>query len=631
MIDTLKAIEPDSPIVWPQGLPRDESDLAAAHTAIEKEGEEEEAEITNIHAENHYERGDVEQGFAEADVIIERRYRVPRVHQTYMEPHAVVADPDPLRGDVTIYTATQGQYMVRDDVARILSLPKRKVHVVPMTLGGGFGAKYGILDAMTAAIALAMQRPVKVQLTRSEDFMTTTPSPEIIIDLKTGAKKDGTLTALEARVLLDNGAFAFAIGGIVAALLGGYYKFPNLKIDCYEVITNKPPAGAYRAPGAPQATFAIESNMDDMAEQLGLDPLEFRMQNAAETGDPMGNNQPWPNIGLKQCLEMAAAHPLWKNRGQQPNEGVGLAVGAWPCFMGPAASVCHVDSDGTVKIHVGSVDISGVNSAFVLVAAEELGVPPEQIEIIQGDTDTGPYAPNSGGSQVTYSVAGAVAGAAREARQKLLKLAADQFEARVDDLEIVDGNVRVKGVPDRSVTIAELAATAQSKLDGPGPIIGEGHTAIGENAPGFVVHIVKVKVDPTTGYVQPTDYVSIQDVGFALNPTMVDGQIHGGVVQGLGYALHEAMIYDENGQLLTGTLMDYDVPKADAVPSIESIRVNNPAPLGPYGARGVGEPPIIAGPAAVANAIKAATGVRITELPITREMLWHALHQNGHG
>jgi CO/xanthine dehydrogenase Mo-binding subunit len=369
--------------------------------------------------------------------------------------------------------------------------------------------------------------------------------------------------------------------------------------------------------------------MDDMAAELGIDPLDFRMKNAAEEGDPMGNNQKWPNIGLKQCLELAKEHPLWKNRPTNVNEGVGLAVGAWPCFMGPAASVCRVDSDGTIKIHVGSVDISGVNSSFVLVAAEELGVHPDQIQIIQGDTDSGPYAPNSGGSQVTYSVAGAVAGAAREVKQKLLDLAADHFEARVDDLEMKEGQVRVKGVPDRSITIAELASMAQSQANGPGPIVGQGHTAIGENAPGFVVHMVKVEVDPNTGHVQPTAYVSIQDVGFALNPTMVDGQIHGGVVQGLGYALHEAMVYSEDGQLLTGSFMDYDIPKANTVPNIESIRVNNPSPHGPYGARGIGEPPIIAGGAAVANAIKNATGVRITELPIRGEVLWRALHGNG--
>jgi CO/xanthine dehydrogenase Mo-binding subunit len=297
--------------------------------------------------------------------------------------------------------------------------------------------------------------------------------------------------------------------------------------------------------------------------------------------------------------------------------------------MSPASSVCRVDEDGTVRIHVGSVDISGVNSSFALIAAEVLGVPPDRIEIIQGDTETGPFAGPSGGSQITYSVAGAVANAAQEAKKQLLTLAADHFEAAVDDLELKDGQVQVKGVPERKISIGELAQKAQSKAGGPGPIVGQGNSAVEINAPGFVAHLVKVKVDPSTGRVTPTQYVAVQDVGFALNPLMVEGQIHGGVVQGIGWGLHEAMVYDEDGQLLTASLMDYDVPKAYRVPGIETILVHNPSPTGPFGARGIGEPPITAGAAAIANAIKDATGVRVTELPIREETLWRALHGNG--
>jgi CO/xanthine dehydrogenase Mo-binding subunit len=624
-VDLLAAMSPGAPVIWPEGLPRDESDLTAAHAAIEVEKEVAKQALSNVHTEEHFKRGDVTQGFKEAAVIIERTYTTPVVHQSYLEPHAVVAEPDSFRGTLTVYTGTQGQFMVRDDLARILGLPKSKVRVVPMTMGGGFGAKYGIIEPLAGAVALALQRPIRLVFTRSEDYLSTTPSPASRIELKTGASQDGRLTAIQAKVMLDNGAFAFGLGGIVATLLGGYYKCPNVQIDCCEVITNKPQAGAYRAPGAPQATFAIESNIDDIIRALQLDPLEFRLKNAVETGDPTGAGEAWPHLGLKLCLERLREHPAWKNRRKNANEGIGLAIGGWPCFMTPSSAICRVDTDGAVRLHVGSVDISGVNSTYVLIAAEILSIPPDQVEIIQGDTQSGPFGAHSGGSQTTYSMAGAIANAAEEAKKKLLSLASDHFEASAEDLELKDGRVQVKGVPDRTIAIAELAAMSHSKGGGPGPIIGEGHTAIEQNAPGFVVHLAKVAVDPDTGQVTPLQYLAIQDVGFALNPMLVEGQIHGGTIQSLGYALSEAMIYDEEGQLLTGSLMDYALPRFDTTPPIEAVMLTNPSPLGPFGARGIGEPPIIPGPAVMGNAIMDAVGVRITNLPMRSETVWKAI------
>lgn len=623
IVDVLAAMAPDAPIIWPDGFPKSDFDLSAAHANVDKEGEKEQQQ-SNIFAENHYSRGDIEQGFAEADLVVSHTYRTQVVHQGYLEPHACLAEPDPLGKGVIIYTATQGQFLVRDEVAQLLGLPVSQVRVVPLAVGGAFGAKYGILEPLTAALALAVQRPVQLLLSRAEDFLTTTPAHATVIDLKTGVKKDGALTALQARIVADNGVFAFPVVGIIATLLGGYYKCPHLQIDGFEVITNKPQMGAYRAPGAPQATFAIESNMDEMARLLELDPLAFRLQNAAETGDPMGNGRPWPAIGLKQCLETMREHPAWRDRHTEPNEGIGLAIGGWPAFMTPSATFCKVDSDGSVTLQLGTVDISGANSSFVLVAAEVLGVAPEQVSIIQGDTQTGPYGPNSGGSQVTYSMAGAVAGAAEEARRKLLAVAADEFEASDEDIELVDGAARVKGVPDWTIPIGQLVRKAQSKRPGPGPIVGEGHTAVPENAPGFVAHLVKVRVDLVTGEVRPVHYLAVQDVGFALNPTMVEGQMQGGAIQGLGWGMYEAMRYTPEGQLLSGSFMDYGLPRADMVPAVETILVENPSPHGPFGARGVGEPPITAGAAALANAVRDAAGVRLTELPITAEALWRA-------
>lgn len=630
-IDLAEAIKDDAPTIWPHGLPTDEVDLTAQHAAVKHEAAiEGEINPNNVCDKLNFKRGDTAQGFKEAEVIIERTYRTATVHQGYLEPCSAVAEPDPIKGSITVYTSTQGQFIVRNEVARLLSLPKNKVRITPMTVGGAFGAKYGIVEPLAAAAAMVVQRPVKLVLTRIEDFLTTTPSPASIIELKTGARADGTLCALEAKVYLDNGIFKFALGGIAGMLLGGYYKCDNVNITCYEVNTNKPQAGAYRAPSAPQISFALESNIDDMAEALGLDTMTFRLKNAAQDGDPMGNNDPWPSLGLKSCLEQLQQHPVWQNRAAKgPNEGVGIAIGGWPCGAGPAASVCRVDEDGTVRLTVGSVDISGVNSSLVLIAAEILGVSPDQVELFQGDTVTGPLAPPSGGSQVTYSVSAAVSNAAQSARKKLLQLAADDFEAAVEDMDIKDGKVFVKGLPDRSVTVAELAAKAANTAGGPGPIIGEGTSAVEKNAPAFVAHLAKVKVDPDTGQVKLTDFVAVQDVGFALNPMLVEGQIHGGVVQGIGWGLHETMVYDDGGELLSASFMDYDMPKAGTVPNIEAIMIDNPSSLNPFGARGVGEPPITAPAAAIANAIKDATGVRVAQLPIRPETLWQALHGNG--
>ena len=629
IVDATAAAADDAPLVWPNGLPGQQEDAAGQHAAVGDDNSGEKQRCTgNVHQIHTFDRGDVTKGFEEADVVVERTYDTAIVHQGYMEPLAAVAQPDPVGGALTIYTATQAATYVRDQIAGLLSLKNSKVRVVPMTLGGGFGAKCNLIEPLVAAVAVALQRPVRLVLTRAEDFLTSTPSPGIVVHLKTGARQDGTVTAIEASAVIDNGVFPWSVGGLYSALLGGYYKFPNLKIRCREVLTHKPQVGAYRAPSAPQATFAIESNIDDMASQLGCDPLEFRLKNAVEAGDPMGNDAPWSSIGMRKCLEAMREHTASSNREKDPGEGIGIAVGGWPGGFSPAAAICRVASDGTIRIHVGSVDISGVNSSFVLVAAETLGVSPDQVEIITGDTTTNPHGPASSGSCVTYSVAGAVAEAAEAAKEKLLSIAADHLEARSEDLELHNGNVQVKGVPDRAVAIGELAAIGENKAGGPGPVIGNGCVAPAGNGPGFVVHLAKVRVDADTGHVTVTGYVAVQDVGFALNPLMINGQIHGGVAQGIGWGLHEAMIYDADGELLTTAFSDYDLPKARAVPDIETVIVQDPSPDGPFGVRGVGEPPIIPGAAAIANAIRDATGVRVTKLPIRPETLWREMRKN---
>lgn len=621
--DVIDALS-DERLVWPHGAPQAGAGMASVHGG--EDNGESSAKASNIEEQRVFERGDVSAGFSQATVVIERTYTNAWVHQGYMEPHAVVAEPGARPGEVTVYTSTQGQYVVRNEVSTALGLRERDVKVVPMTVGGGFGAKYGIIDALVVAVALKLKKPVKMVLSRSEDMLTTMPAPGTVIDLKIGADQTGRITAIQVRAVIENGVFKFGHAGIIATIIGGMYKCDNVRIETLEVVTHKAPTGAYRAPGVPQALFALESSIDELARALGMDVLEFRDANAVEEGDPNGTNRPWPKIGLKTCLERVREHPTWKNRGSSPNadgsrEGVGLAIGGWPGAFAPAGAVCRVDTDGTVRLHVGSVDISGVHSSMVLIAAETLGVHPDDVEIVQGTTDSGPFAPSSGGSQVTISLSGAVHDASLQVKDQLLELAAKHFEAHRDDLEIEDGQARVKGVPEKSIGIGQLARLGQRTAGGPGPVVAEGRAAIKSGAPGFTAQLVRVRVDPDTARVTPLEFVTIQDVGFALNPMLVEGQMHGGGAQGLSMGLYEGMHFSD-GNLISSNFLDYAFPRAEDVPPIEAIIVQEASQSGPFGARIVGEPPITAGAAAVANAIRDAVGVRVTELPVKPETLW---------
>lgn len=624
--DAAQALK-DETLVWPAGTPRPDVDMATLHGGAAQKHEQ--RPPSNIHEQREFKRGDAAQAMQNAHTVIERTFHNARVHQTYMEPHAVVAQPGVKQGEVTVYTSTQGQYVVRGEVARALGLKEKDVHVIPMTVGGGFGAKYGLLDALTAAVALHLRRPVRLVLSRTEDMQTTTPTPEIEIKVRLGADKDGNMLGLEVDALIENGALPSGHTGIIAAMIGGMYRCENVRIAGSEVLTNRPPVGAYRAPGVPQALFALESCIDELARTLKKDPLELRLQNAVQKGDPTGTGQPWPDIGLKDCLERAKEHPIWKNRNQTPNEGVGLAAGGWPGAFSPAGAVCRVDTDGTVRLHVGSVDISGVHSSMVLIAAETLGVHPDNVEIVQGNTDSGPYAPNSGGSQVTISLSGAVLDASTQVKEQLLDLAAHHFEAHKDDVELAEGQAKVKGIPDKTISLGKLAQLGQRLPGGPGPVVAEGRAALKAGAPGFMAQLVRVRVDPDTGHVTPLAAATIQDAGFALNPLLVEGQMHGGTAQALSIGLYEAQTYAD-GQLTNPNFMEYVFPRADDLPPLQAVIVERPSESGPFGARVVGEPPMTAGAAAIANAIMDAVGVRVTELPVKPEALWKAM-QNKKG
>ena len=624
VVDPLAAMTPEAPVIRPKEL---EGEWAEAGMHATVSGGEEldvrrlPANVTNA---VRFQRGDVMQGFASADVVIERTYRTPFVHQAYLEPHASVAVPRP-DGGVTIYTTTQGQFYCRNVTATTLGLPHEMVTIVPMEVGGGFGGKTVLLEPLVAAVALRLGRLVKLVLTRTEEFLLATPAPAAIFELRAGARRDGTLTALRARVIFDSGAYPGAPVTIALLLLGGTYRWGHLDLLGYEVLTNKPGTGAYRAPGVPQATFALEQLIDELARAIGQDPLELRLRNAARTGDLQPNGVPWPPIGLVDVLERARQHPLWRSRQRRPNEGWGIAVGGWPGGIEPCAANIRLNHDGTFTVTLGAIDITGTHTVLAMIAAEVLEQPVERIRVKLLPTDGAPYAGMSGGSKITYTVGLAVQAAAEDAKRQLLEIAANELEAAPEDLELVDGAIRVRGMPDRQITLREIAHLSMVFGGKYAPVYGTGRSVVRQQSPGFNAQIAHVAVDPDTGEVEVLDLVAIQDVGRALNPALVEEQVHGGVGQGIGWALHEAMRWSENGQPLNPSFLDYDLPKASQLPPIAVELVEVPSPIGPFGAKGVGEPPVVPTAAAIANAIADAIGVHLSELPITPERVLAAL------
>lgn len=630
-----EALAEDAPLVWPDGVPTGSED-AGEHGADVGSGamEQEQQKVTNIAQEGAYIRGDIEAGFAAADVIVEHTYTSPMVHQSSLETHGIIAQPDPVTGGMAVWSSTQDPFGARKEIAGVLGVPESLVRVKGAVIGGGFGAKFTLYDPLVALVARKMNRPVKLTLTRSEELLATNPAPPIRIDLKLGARRDGTLTALQARVFLDAGCYPMKLAKFVGFQVGSYYPVANMDIHVKEALTFKQSTGAYRAPGAPTAFFAIDTAIDEIAEKLGLDSIEVRLKNAACPGDLLADGDTWPGMGMRETLMQIREHPLWKNRDQirAAGRGVGVAIGGWMGGTSPAAAACNVNRDGMVQIHIGAMDISGSATGFTLLAAEAFGVSPDRIQIITSDTDNSPFATGTGGSKMTYTTGVAVIKAAEEARRQVLAIAAEEFEAAVEDLEIVDGNVRVRGTPTKSIPLGEIAAEGMKFGADHPPVFAHGRAVVTDQSPGFSAQLIEVEVDQETGEVKVLKQVIAQDVGRAINPMAVEGQMVGGGVQGLGWALYERMIYGEDGQLLTGSWIDYAVPASiQSAPEVETIIIEIPSEHGPFGARGVGEPPVTPTAAAVANAIAHATGVRMTSIPMTPPDVLRALKSNnGH-
>jgi CO/xanthine dehydrogenase Mo-binding subunit len=632
VVDVEAAMAPGAPRARMQEQGGDGHDVGGMHASVDAGDEDAPAEdlSENVDGRQRLTRGDAGAAMAGAAARVSARLRTSWVHQGYLEPQAATAWLDP-EGDLVVSTATQGAFASRQQLAELFGRPLDRVRVRPTPLGGAFGGKLMLPEPLAAGAAIVLQRPVRLAYTRIEDFAAGNPAPGQLFELELGATADGELAAIRGRVTCDRGMNEeFGVEAISAMLTIGPYRWTAHDLRAYGVLTNRVPSGAYRAPGATPAAFAVETLLDELAAALRLDPIELRLRNVIAEGDLGVDGNPFPAFGARECLERVRDHPLWRGRGDLPDgEGVGVAIGYWPGGLEPAAATCRLDADGGLTIITGAVDMSGVETGFVAIAAETFGLAPEQVRVVAGDTAGAPYAGLSGGSKITYTVGRAVERAAEQAREQLLDIAAQELEIAPEDLEIADGVVRPAGSPAQGIAIEQLAKRVLTFGSPYAPVEGHAGVAQTSRAPSAAAHLSHVRVDGETGQVSLLRHVVVQDVGRVLNPALVEGQMLGGTAQGLGWALYEELRHDEDGRLRTGTFVDYAIPSFGAVPPIETGIVEVAAPDGPFGAKGIGEAPVIAAAAAVANAIAAATGARMRELPMTATAVWAAMNARG--
>lgn len=568
-------------------------------------------------------RGDVEQGFAQADLVHETSYSTKMVHQGYIEPTATAAWAQD-DGKVTVWSTTQGIFGIRRSLCDLLEFSLDRINVIPMEVGGAFGGKiYAILEPLAVVLSRKSGRPVKMVMTRAEVFRATGPGAPAHIMVKTGTRKDGTLTACYARIIMDAGAFAGSPVSAASIVSFAPYKVDNLKIDGYDVVTNKPRVQAYRAPGGTPAGFAIESHMDEVAEQLGIDPLQFRMINAVEEGDRMTNDQIYNRIGLKEMLIRVSEHPAWTTPLEPgPYRGRGFAAGFWQGATLASSAYVLVHSDGSITLNSGQVDLTGTRTTMGQIVAQEMQVPLDTVSVRVGDTESTPYTDLSAGSRTAYSFGAAVHEACQQAMAQLKAHAAEQFDVTPAEVEYGSGRFWVRENQEQSVDLSTIAMGSARRATG--PVCGYGAVTRLQAAPQFGANVVDVEVDPETGKVSILRYTIFQDVGKAINPAMVEGQMQGGAAQGIGWAITEYYDYDQ-GVLRNPTLLDYRIPTALDLPMLDTVIIEVPASDGPYGVRGVGEVPIIPPPAALASAISQAVGVRLNKLPMTPEAVFWAI------
>ena len=569
---------------------------------------------SNVAAHLSYEKGDAEKGFAEADVIVEREYTTASVHQGYIEPHNSTAfwSAD---GQLNVWTSTQGAFAVRAAVADVLRLPVSRVKVTPMEIGGGFGGKItAYLDAITALLSRKAAAPVKQAMTRTEVFEASGPAPGSWMRVKVGAKNDGKLTAVELEVAMDAGAYPGSPVMQAMTCAFGCYDVENGKVDGYDVVVNKPKTAAYRAPGSPQAAFGVETAMDELCQQLGIDAVEFRLLNAAKEGTRRIEGPVARKIGLVECLEAARNHDHYKSAVEGENRGRGVAAGYWMNRGFQSSCVITVNFDGTVSLIMGSVDIGGTRASIAQQAAETLGIAYEDVKPTVVDTDSIGFTFITGGSRTSFATGIAAIEASESIKVQLVARAAKIWDTAEEDVEYVDGEVRHKSDPELRLGFKDLARQLASTG---GTVAGQSNVDPAGEGNSYAVHIADVEVDPDTGKTLVTRYTAIQDAGKAVHPSYVEGQIQGGVVQGIGWALNEEYYFDDSGRMMNPTFLDYRMPTSLDLPMIDTVIVEVANPGHPYGVRGVGEVPIVPPMAAVANAIHGATGLRLLSLPMS--------------
>ena len=576
---------------------------------------------SNVAKHLQFQQGDIEKGFAEADEVVEKEFKTATVHQGYIEPHNATAlyKSD---GHLTVWCSTQGAFEVRDQLENILQMPVSDIKVVPMEIGGGFGGKIPVyLEPVAALLSMKTSRPVKILMDRADVFEGTGPTAGSYITVKMGVNKDGQITAAKAELIYEAGAYPGALVDCGAQCIFSPYSIDNFLVDGYDVVLNIPKTAPYRAPGATNAAMA-ETVVDELCEKLGMDPLEFRIKNGAQEGTRRVDGPIFPKIGHIETVEAARAHEHYNTPLEGEYRGRGVASGFW-FNIGLKSSVSlNVNSDGTINLIEGSTDIGGTRTSIAMQAAEVLGISAEDINPSVVDTDSVGYTGVTGGSRTTFATGYAAIEAANDVVRQMKIFAANLWEVDENEVTFDNGNFRNANGKVHNVFFKDLASIISDEGT---PIVGRGVVDPKGVGGAFATHIVDVEVDPETGKVAILRYTAVQDVGKAIHPSYVEGQIHGGAVQGIGWALNEEYIYNDEGRMTNSSFLDYRMPTSYDVPMIEAVIVEVPNPGHPYGVRGVGEVPIVPPAAAIANAIYDAIGIRMKELPMSPDRILAAM------
>ena len=609
VIDVKEAMRPGAPIL---------------HDHLRTDGDKTSDKPTNIAKRLDFTKGDAEAGFAEADVIVEQQFTTQPVHQGYIEPHAVLASAAE-DGQVQVWCTTQGHFQVRGFCSRLLGIESSQIRVTPSEIGGGFGGKTVVyLEPVAIRLSQKTGKPVKMVMSRTEVFRASGPTSGGTVDVKIGATKDGRIIAAECIIALQSGAFPGSPVGQAAMCTYACYDIDNIKVVGFDVVSNRPKVAAYRAPGSPIAAWGIESTLDMLAQQLGMDPIDLRLKNAAKKGTKTHYGPTFNTIGMVETLEAAKNSAHYKSP-VKPGMGRGIAAGFWFNVGADSSAASHVGEDGTVTVVSGNPDIGGSRASLALMAAEELGVDYSKVRAVIADTSSIGFNFVTGGSRVTFATGLAVVNAVKEMIGELRARAAKIWEVEPDAVVWEDGHAKPASSNVGDFEPLSLAALAAMAGKTGGPINGHAQLNAQGAGPGFGVHIVDLAVDADTGVVTVDRYTAVQDVGTAIHPSYVEGQLQGGAVQGIGWALNEEYIYNKQGRLDNPGFLDYRMPVASDLPMIETVLVEVPNPTHPYGVRGVGEVPIVPPMAAMGNAIARATGVRMHDLPMSPPKLSAAL------